>query len=102
MKIESNTDRARAVVYECYWVRTCCSKILHHLSVGSSRRRNRGAIRLQAAIRGKLKRLEFTERLVRLEEYKQDDPIRKIQNRWRVKKAMIEVVCSLKKYKSCR
>jgi hypothetical protein len=55
------------------------------------KRRNRGAVRLQAAIRGKLQRLEFTEKLVRNNEKTVDDAVRTIQNRWRVKKAMIEV-----------
>jgi hypothetical protein len=55
------------------------------------KRRNRGAIRLQACIRGKLQRLLFTEKLVIESEKEVDDAIRRIQNRWRVKKAMIEV-----------
>lgn len=55
------------------------------------RRRNKGAIRLQAAIRGKLTRIDFTERLILRKERIEDISCRKIQNRWRVKKAWLYV-----------
>jgi hypothetical protein len=55
------------------------------------RRRLRGAIKLQAAMRGKLARLEFTIRLIEMSDAQEDFASRKIQNRWRVKKAMLLV-----------
>jgi hypothetical protein len=59
------------------------------------RRKLRGAIRIQAAIRGKLARLEFTIKLLEITDAAQDFASRKIQNRWRVKHAMLLVAALL-------
>jgi hypothetical protein len=55
------------------------------------RRRLKGAIRLQAAIRRKLASIAFTEMMIQRREQLEDYGARKIQNRWRVKKARLYV-----------
>jgi hypothetical protein len=67
------------------------------MAIELTRRRRRGAIKLQAAIRGKLARIVCTEILITKMDALRDYSSRKIQNRWRVKKAMLIVAALLEK-----
>jgi hypothetical protein len=55
------------------------------------RRRVKGAVRLQAAVRRKLARIAYTEMVIQSRERAEDFGARMIQNRWRVKKARLYV-----------
>lgn len=55
------------------------------------KRRYKGAVRLQAAVRRKLARIAFIEMILQKREQEEDYGARKIQNRWRVKKAWLQV-----------
>lgn len=53
------------------------------------KRRFKGAVRLQAAVRRKLACIAFTEMIIQKREQEEDRGARKIQNRWRMKKAWL-------------
>ena len=83
--------RIRAATSIQRWARAIQTAAIVASSIDFRRRKMRAAIKLQAAIRGKLSRLEFTIRLLEISDAREDYASKKIQNRWRVKKAMLVV-----------
>lgn len=61
------------------------------LSTQYAAKRFNGAQKIQAVVRGKIARLHYTMMLVRIQEDKESLASCKIQNRWRVKAAIIKV-----------